>query len=140
MTRRGVYHPKPLFSFLPRFDPVEVEILGEEPNGCLRIRYPLPKNSILAIMAKLPDSERETHMVERIVNAADVAPLPAAHRWSGWPGAWCLDCGIEDPSETCIATNPECACANQSGPCQVVCPPCPGPGTGSFDPYKKGSE
>ena len=24
------------------------------------------------------------------------------HRWSGWPGAWCLDCGIEDPFEIAI--------------------------------------
>jgi len=21
------------------------------------------------------------------------------HRWSGWPGAFCLDCGQEDPDE-----------------------------------------
>jgi hypothetical protein len=26
-----------------------------------------------------------------------------AHRWSGWPGAFCLRCGIEDPLETLIA-------------------------------------
>jgi hypothetical protein len=25
------------------------------------------------------------------------------HRWSGWPGAWCLDCGVADPLETAIA-------------------------------------
>lgn len=25
-----------------------------------------------------------------------------AHRWSGWPGAWCLDCGCEDPREISI--------------------------------------
>lgn len=25
------------------------------------------------------------------------------HRWSGWPGAWCLDCGIADPAEECLA-------------------------------------
>ena len=25
------------------------------------------------------------------------------HRWSGWPGAWCLNCGIEDPSEIGLA-------------------------------------
>lgn len=24
------------------------------------------------------------------------------HRWSGWPGAWCLDCGIEDFMEVAI--------------------------------------
>ena len=25
------------------------------------------------------------------------------HRWSGWPGAWCLDCGAEDPREVALA-------------------------------------
>jgi hypothetical protein len=25
------------------------------------------------------------------------------HRWSGWPGAWCLDCGAEDPREIALA-------------------------------------
>ena len=26
-----------------------------------------------------------------------------SHRWSGWPGAWCLDCGCEDPNELKLA-------------------------------------
>lgn len=25
------------------------------------------------------------------------------HRWSGWPGAWCLDCGCDDPQELALA-------------------------------------
>lgn len=25
------------------------------------------------------------------------------HRWSGWPGAWCLDCGKFDPMEQALA-------------------------------------
>lgn len=25
------------------------------------------------------------------------------HKWSGWPGAWCLDCGIGDKDELCVA-------------------------------------
>lgn len=25
------------------------------------------------------------------------------HNWSGWPGAFCLDCGAEDMIELCIA-------------------------------------
>lgn len=24
------------------------------------------------------------------------------HRWSGWPGAWCLDCGCGDPIEDAV--------------------------------------
>jgi hypothetical protein len=27
----------------------------------------------------------------------------AEHRWSGWPGAWCLDCGKSDPREEKLA-------------------------------------
>ena len=27
------------------------------------------------------------------------------HRWSGWPGAWCLDCGQEDQMELCVSTH-----------------------------------
>jgi hypothetical protein len=27
------------------------------------------------------------------------------HRWSGWPGAYCIDCGSEDPAETCMAVH-----------------------------------
>jgi hypothetical protein len=25
------------------------------------------------------------------------------HRWSGWPGAYCLDCGCGDPFEVALA-------------------------------------
>lgn len=27
----------------------------------------------------------------------------AHHRWSGWPGAWCLDCGTADLCEQALA-------------------------------------
>ncbi len=29
--------------------------------------------------------------------------VAAGHRWSGWPGAWCLDCGADDPYEIALA-------------------------------------
>src|SRR5262245_42504525 len=35
------------------------------------------------------------------------AHVSIPHRWSGWPGAWCLDCGAEDPGELCIAAGHE---------------------------------
>ena len=38
------------------------------------------------------------------------------HRWSGWPGAFCLDCGIEDPAEI------ELADGKEDG--EYYCPPC----------------
>lgn len=72
------------------------------------------------------------------------------HRWSGWPGAWCLDCGIEDMREFCVSgadPSPECNggllaecglhaldCGHQHHsihplvPCPIhQNPPCPGP-------------
>lgn len=27
------------------------------------------------------------------------------HRWSGWPGAYCMYCGAEDPMELALADN-----------------------------------
>ena len=26
------------------------------------------------------------------------------HWWSGWPGAWCMGCGCDDPQEICVVT------------------------------------
>ena len=31
----------------------------------------------------------------------------SGHRWSGWPGAWCLYCGVEDPREVALADGKE---------------------------------
>ncbi len=36
-----------------------------------------------------------------------------SHRWSGWPGAYCQDCGIEDKNEACIGCVCECPCHDQ---------------------------
>jgi len=35
-----------------------------------------------------------------------------SHRWSGWPGAWCMDCGTEDKDEVCLG-GCECPCHDQ---------------------------
>lgn len=74
------------------------------------------------------------------------------HRWSGWPGAWCLDCGIEDPNEVCIATHDDglicecgqymCGLVGQAGHklnncTEHVVGPCPEPGSRNHDPYTK---
>ena len=32
------------------------------------------------------------------------------HNWSGWPGAFCLDCRTEDPAEICLGDACECVC------------------------------
>lgn len=35
------------------------------------------------------------------------------HRWSGWPGAYCLDCFADDDMEFCIGTVCRCPCHDQ---------------------------
>ncbi len=35
-----------------------------------------------------------------------------SHWWSGWPGAYCLGCGADDPEELCLADNCLCYCHN----------------------------
>lgn len=29
------------------------------------------------------------------------------HHWSGWPGAFCLDCGASDANEEALANDPD---------------------------------
>lgn len=44
------------------------------------------------------------------------------HRWSGWPGAYCLDCGAEDQREICLAVHAEglrCALCGEYRPNEV---------------------
>ena len=48
------------------------------------------------------------------------------HRWSGWPGAWCLDCGEPDPREEALADGIE--------PEQFLLE-CREPGSKRHDPY-----
>lgn len=33
----------------------------------------------------------------------DVESPSDQHQWSGWPGAYCIKCGIPDQNEACIA-------------------------------------
>lgn len=47
------------------------------------------------------------------------------HRWSGWPGAYCLGCGAEDRRETvCCLEHDVVACA---GTPECINEPCPNP-------------
>jgi hypothetical protein len=45
------------------------------------------------------------------------------HRWSGWPGAYCLDCFAEDQTEICVAMHDVENCEEHKNG------PCPGPNT-----------
>lgn len=65
------------------------------------------------------------------------------HNWSGWPGAWCLNCGVGDLLELALADDcPNCKLPyGPEDPNQefYVCPEhdngeCPGPKDG-HNPY-----
>ncbi len=65
------------------------------------------------------------------------------HNWSGWPGAWCLDCGIEDPHETALADGDFIEVPDSASELgfryefpNVKLEPCPEPGSGRFNHYK----
>jgi hypothetical protein len=65
----------------------------------------------------------------------------AGHRWSGWPGAWCLDCGCDDPFEIAMAEGKFVEVPDDSPmgfhyefP-TVKQADCPEPGSGRHDPY-----
>ena len=59
------------------------------------------------------------------------------HRWSGWPGAWCLDCGREDPMELALADGKVDDEGNllPDALTEADKAPCPEPGSGRHDPY-----
>lgn len=54
------------------------------------------------------------------------------HRWSGWPGAYCLYCGIADPLEAWVAL--EMKGQDDAPPADLECPVCPSYVEG-VDPY-----
>ncbi len=80
--------------------------------------------------------------------------MTKSHRWSGWPGAWCLDCGTEMKAEICVGTHDHafktvppaddnCWTGLESTiPPECQDGPCPEPGSARHDPYArmKGTE
>ena len=41
-----------------------------------------------------------------------VPPTDHEHHWSGWPGAYCLDCHAEEPNEICMG-GCKCPCHDE---------------------------
>lgn len=75
----------------------------------------------------------EAHEIE-LTDEEPEEKQPSGHRWSGWPGAWCLDCGMKDPTEYCQA-NHEQPCNRDEcdpGDCEHR--------EGLYDPYKEDDE
>lgn len=74
------------------------------------------------------------------------------HRWSGWPGAWCLDCGCSDPMEDASALgHMDWSFDVDGNPVAVKIKPefanlyegrgsCPEPGSKRHDPYERPKE
>lgn len=60
----------------------------------------------------------------------------ADHRWSGWPGAWCLDCGAGCPVEAALADGFDIT-SDEPVPEKYKIGPCPEPGSERHDPYAK---
>ena len=44
---------------------------------------------------------------DRPISVPSIGPDSPAdrHHWSGWPGAYCMKCGAEDPMEIALADN-----------------------------------
>lgn len=63
--------------------------------------------------------------------------MPNEHSWSGWPGAWCLNCGQEDQNEICMAECSDIVEKLERGErCDKhVNGPCPEPGSNRCNPY-----
>lgn len=61
------------------------------------------------------------------------------HRWSGWPGAWCLDCGCDDPREIALAEGRFDADDEGNTHVSVTAEQmtCAEPGSGRHDPYER---
>ena len=61
------------------------------------------------------------------------------HRWSGHPGAWCLDCGRDDPMELALADGTYDALTgefvSEEAKAQYDFSPCPEPGSNRCNPY-----
>jgi hypothetical protein len=52
------------------------------------------------------------------------------HRFSGWPGAWCLDCGAPDALEEALANG-----IDFDEAVLIENTPCPCPGSNKHNPY-----
>lgn len=66
------------------------------------------------------------------------------HRWSGWPGAWCLDCGVIDLTEQGVTEGCQ-TCEERAGldlfPCEKhTNAPCLEPNSHRHDPYHESRE
>lgn len=60
-----------------------------------------------------------------------------AHRWSGWPGAFCLACGVEDQQEICATSHAHADLDPERGICVIPCQnlPCEAANSDRHNPY-----
>ena len=67
-------------------------------------------------------------------DGASEAGLGSDHNWSGWPGAWCLDCGCEDLREIGLAMGFGINAQGEPEPMppEYTNKPCPEPGSNRY--------
>lgn len=58
-----------------------------------------------------PDFDKCSNPIGHISYMAE-QPVPG-HWWSGWPGAFCLRCHADDPTEECISGGCRCPCHDE---------------------------
>lgn len=101
-------------------------------------------NSFCDLFEAEPLSPEAQALVDAYVSGARELPAPAPpqpgdHRWSGWPGAWCLDCGAECKAElACCDPRYDVETGEWEGgscPPEYVQEPCPCQGSRHCDPY-----
>lgn len=63
--------------------------------------HPLHVSRDAAVLVYAP--RQDAGVAENGTNMSNETRTLKAHRWSGWPGAFCLDCGCEDPHEIALA-------------------------------------
>jgi len=69
--KRALYSPPPLFGLATfRVAPMEVEVLDMNAKpGLARVRFVVPKDALINIMAKIPPEQRVERVIERLVPA-----------------------------------------------------------------------
>jgi hypothetical protein len=122
---------------------------GETKNPCAEIELTIWQGEIKHLHPEHRPPPLIMECVEPISVAYDGPPVQTTteyrfrgHTWSGWPGAWCFDCGCEDPFEACMGGCDQAPSDEMGYPEPSRCPihgqmarPCPTPGSNNFNPY-----
>ncbi len=96
----------------------EILVRHESPNGWHYITLPFDTRKVceLEFVTLLRDGY---YFVKEVID--ENFKETREHHWSGWPGAFCLDCGADDQFEICIAEHSVCiTCIEGHTQCQEL--------------------